>query len=125
MFLLGETKNVSTFSPGNCCNPVAMGVNVFPNTFTKYTVVKISLLNFMSIKLSTLAPFVVPGQPTNFQVGEVSDTGVELTWEPAFEKEGIISYELHYKEGSQGTQVPSQQQTVSNIMSGLLSHIQF
>uniref|UniRef100_A0A8C1T8A8 protein-tyrosine-phosphatase n=1 Tax=Cyprinus carpio TaxID=7962 RepID=A0A8C1T8A8_CYPCA len=24
----------------------------------------------------------VPGQPTNFQVGEVSDTSVELTWEP-------------------------------------------
>nr|XP_021325186.1 receptor-type tyrosine-protein phosphatase S isoform X32 [Danio rerio] len=44
----------------------------------------------------------VPGQPTNFQVGEVSDTGVELTWEPAFEKEGIISYELHYKEGKDG-----------------------
>uniref|UniRef100_A0A672PX01 protein-tyrosine-phosphatase n=1 Tax=Sinocyclocheilus grahami TaxID=75366 RepID=A0A672PX01_SINGR len=41
----------------------------------------------------------VPGQPTNFQVGEVSDTSVELTWEPAFEKEGIISYELHYREG--------------------------
>ncbi|XP_026117643.1 receptor-type tyrosine-protein phosphatase S-like isoform X18 [Carassius auratus] len=47
----------------------------------------------------------VPGQPTNFQVGEVSDTSVELTWEPAFEKEGIISYELHYKEGGQESQV--------------------
>lgn len=76
----------------------------------------------MSIKLSTLAPFIVPGQPTNFQVGEVSDTSVQLTWEPAFEKEGIISYELHYKEGSQGPQVPSQQQTFSNILSG---HIRF
>uniref|UniRef100_A0A8C1YM65 protein-tyrosine-phosphatase n=1 Tax=Cyprinus carpio TaxID=7962 RepID=A0A8C1YM65_CYPCA len=27
----------------------------------------------------------VPGQPTNFQVGEVSDTSVELTWEPLFQ----------------------------------------
>nr|XP_055073733.1 receptor-type tyrosine-protein phosphatase S-like isoform X2 [Misgurnus anguillicaudatus] len=47
----------------------------------------------------------VPGQPSNFQVGEVSDTSVQLTWEPAFEKEGIISYELYYKEGIQGPEV--------------------
>ncbi|XP_017548801.1 receptor-type tyrosine-protein phosphatase S isoform X14 [Pygocentrus nattereri] len=44
----------------------------------------------------------VPGQPSRFQISEVSDTAIELTWEPAFEKEGIISYELRYKEGSQG-----------------------
>ncbi|XP_072516045.1 receptor-type tyrosine-protein phosphatase S isoform X9 [Salminus brasiliensis] len=47
----------------------------------------------------------VPGQPSKFQIGEVSDTTIELTWEPAFEKEGITRYELHYKEGSQGTVV--------------------
>lgn len=76
----------------------------------------------MSIKLSTLAPFVVPGQPTNFQVGEVSDTSVELTWEPAFEKEGIISYELHYREGRQESQVPSSQ-IFSDILSGPLLYM--
>uniref|UniRef100_A0A3Q3JJL8 protein-tyrosine-phosphatase n=1 Tax=Monopterus albus TaxID=43700 RepID=A0A3Q3JJL8_MONAL len=45
----------------------------------------------------------VPSQPAKFQVGAVSDTSIELTWEPAYDKEGIISYELRYKEG--GTQV--------------------
>ncbi|KAM4575179.1 receptor-type tyrosine-protein phosphatase S isoform 3-T5 [Fundulus diaphanus] len=47
----------------------------------------------------------VPGQPSKFQVGAVSDTSIELTWEPAYEKEGIISYELRYKEGNLGTQM--------------------
>ncbi|XP_047230414.1 receptor-type tyrosine-protein phosphatase S isoform X13 [Girardinichthys multiradiatus] len=47
----------------------------------------------------------VPGQPSKFQVGAVSDTSIELTWEPAYEKEGIISYELRYKEGNFGTQM--------------------
>ncbi|XP_049321883.1 receptor-type tyrosine-protein phosphatase S isoform X9 [Astyanax mexicanus] len=46
----------------------------------------------------------VPGQPSKFQIGEVTDTTIELTWEP-FEKEGITRYELHYKEGSQGSMV--------------------
>ncbi|KAG7277212.1 hypothetical protein CRUP_018866 [Coryphaenoides rupestris] len=44
----------------------------------------------------------VPGQPTKFQVGAVSDTSMELTWEPAYEREGIVSYDLRYKEGSHG-----------------------
>ncbi|XP_066503468.1 receptor-type tyrosine-protein phosphatase S isoform X4 [Hoplias malabaricus] len=47
----------------------------------------------------------VPGQPSKFQIGQVSDTTIELTWEPAFEKEGIISYELRYKESNQGSWV--------------------
>ncbi|XP_028260591.1 receptor-type tyrosine-protein phosphatase S isoform X7 [Parambassis ranga] len=47
----------------------------------------------------------VPGQPSKFQVGAVSDTSIELMWEPAYEKEGIISYELRYMEGSFGTQL--------------------
>nr|XP_029134655.1 receptor-type tyrosine-protein phosphatase S-like [Labrus bergylta] len=46
----------------------------------------------------------VPGQPSKFQVGAVSDTSIELTWE-AYEKEGIINYELRYMEGSFGTQM--------------------
>ncbi|XP_076847753.1 LOW QUALITY PROTEIN: receptor-type tyrosine-protein phosphatase S [Brachyhypopomus gauderio] len=45
----------------------------------------------------------VPGQPSKFQTGEVTDTSIELTWEPAFE--GIIRYELRYREGAQGSQV--------------------
>ncbi|XP_047442715.1 receptor-type tyrosine-protein phosphatase S isoform X12 [Mugil cephalus] len=47
----------------------------------------------------------VPGQPSKFQVGAVSDTSIELTWEPAYEKEGIINYELRFSEGSFGTQM--------------------
>uniref|UniRef100_A0A665WYY6 protein-tyrosine-phosphatase n=1 Tax=Echeneis naucrates TaxID=173247 RepID=A0A665WYY6_ECHNA len=47
----------------------------------------------------------VPGQPSKFRVGAVSDTSIELTWEPAYEKEGIINYELRYSEGNFGTQV--------------------
>lgn len=52
----------------------------------------------------SLLCFSVPGQPSKFQVGAVSDTSIELTWE-AYEKEGIINYELRYMEGSFGTQV--------------------
>nr|XP_015220898.1 PREDICTED: receptor-type tyrosine-protein phosphatase S isoform X4 [Lepisosteus oculatus] len=47
----------------------------------------------------------VPGQPAKFQVGAVSANSIELTWEPAYDKEGIITYELHYKEGKFGTEV--------------------
>ncbi|XP_031415995.1 receptor-type tyrosine-protein phosphatase S-like isoform X5 [Clupea harengus] len=39
----------------------------------------------------------VPGQPGKFQVGRVTDTSIELTWEPAYSKEGILSYELQFK----------------------------
>ncbi|KAJ8418939.1 hypothetical protein AAFF_G00004380 [Aldrovandia affinis] len=47
----------------------------------------------------------VPGQPTKFQVGAVSDTSIELTWEPSYDK-GIVNYELRYREGKQGGVVP-------------------
>ncbi|XP_051979720.1 receptor-type tyrosine-protein phosphatase S-like isoform X5 [Xyrauchen texanus] len=68
----------------------------------------------------------VPGQPNNFQVGEVSDTSVELTWEPAFEKEGIISYELHYKEGNQGLQVKKTfGPTSSYVVEGLRANAEY
>ncbi|XP_037643868.1 receptor-type tyrosine-protein phosphatase S-like isoform X17 [Sebastes umbrosus] len=39
----------------------------------------------------------VPGQPGKFKVGKVADTSIELTWEPAYTKEGIVNYELLYK----------------------------
>ncbi|KAG7214634.1 hypothetical protein INR49_010526 [Caranx melampygus] len=39
----------------------------------------------------------VPGQPGKFRVGRVTDTSIELTWEPAYTKEGIVNYELLYK----------------------------
>ncbi|XP_035490712.2 receptor-type tyrosine-protein phosphatase S-like isoform X3 [Scophthalmus maximus] len=39
----------------------------------------------------------VPGQPGKFKVGKVSDTSIELTWEPAYTKEAIVNYELLYK----------------------------
>ncbi|KAA8587239.1 hypothetical protein FQN60_016101, partial [Etheostoma spectabile] len=41
---------------------------------------------------------VMPGgQPGKFKVGKVADTSIELTWEPAYTKEGIVNYELLYK----------------------------
>ncbi|KAG5851439.1 hypothetical protein ANANG_G00093410 [Anguilla anguilla] len=40
----------------------------------------------------------VPTQPTKFQVGAVSDTSIELTWEPDGDK-SIVSYNLRYREG--------------------------
>ncbi|XP_019900976.1 receptor-type tyrosine-protein phosphatase S isoform X6 [Esox lucius] len=39
----------------------------------------------------------VPGQPGKFKVGKVTDTSIELTWEPSYTKEGIVNYELLYK----------------------------
>uniref|UniRef100_A0A3P9LBT8 protein-tyrosine-phosphatase n=1 Tax=Oryzias latipes TaxID=8090 RepID=A0A3P9LBT8_ORYLA len=47
----------------------------------------------------------VPGQPSKFQVGAVSDTSIELTWEPAHDKEAIRRYELRYRESSHGNQM--------------------
>ncbi|KAK2822264.1 hypothetical protein Q5P01_022329 [Channa striata] len=45
----------------------------------------------------------VPGQPGKFKAGRVTDTSIELTWEPAYTKEGIVSYELLYKPVKFGT----------------------
>ncbi|XP_056302888.1 receptor-type tyrosine-protein phosphatase S [Danio aesculapii] len=39
----------------------------------------------------------VPGQPGKFQAGRVTDTSVELSWEPAFSKEPVKAYQLIYK----------------------------
>ncbi|XP_017277703.1 receptor-type tyrosine-protein phosphatase S isoform X5 [Kryptolebias marmoratus] len=39
----------------------------------------------------------VPGQPGKFKVGKVTDTSIELTWEPVYNKEKIIKYELLYR----------------------------
>ncbi|XP_047444657.1 receptor-type tyrosine-protein phosphatase S-like isoform X13 [Mugil cephalus] len=39
----------------------------------------------------------VPGQPGKFKVGKVTDTSIELTWEPSYTKEKIVNYELLYK----------------------------
>ncbi|XP_053186669.1 receptor-type tyrosine-protein phosphatase S-like [Scomber japonicus] len=45
----------------------------------------------------------VPGQPGKFKVGRVTDTSIELTWEPAYTKEGIVNYELLYKPAKYGS----------------------
>lgn len=42
----------------------------------------------------------VPGQPSKFQFGSVSDTSIELTWDLAYEKEGIVNYELRYRDSA-------------------------
>ncbi|CAB1314278.1 unnamed protein product, partial [Coregonus sp. 'balchen'] len=68
----------------------------------------------------------VPGQPTKFQVGAVSDTSMELTWEPAFQKEGIISFELRYKEGSFGSQVTKTfGPTATYVVEGLRANTEY
>ncbi|XP_067309046.1 receptor-type tyrosine-protein phosphatase S isoform X3 [Pseudorasbora parva] len=46
----------------------------------------------------------VPGQPGKFQVGKVTDTSVELTWDPAYSKEPVKAYELIYKSPALGVQ---------------------
>nr|XP_057930031.1 receptor-type tyrosine-protein phosphatase S isoform X6 [Doryrhamphus excisus] len=68
----------------------------------------------------------VPGQPSKFQVGDVSDTSIELTWEPAFDKEGIINYELRYTEGSFGSQIKKTfGPTSSYVVEGLRPNTQY
>ncbi|XP_033838513.1 receptor-type tyrosine-protein phosphatase S-like isoform X4 [Periophthalmus magnuspinnatus] len=39
----------------------------------------------------------VPGQPGKFRVGKVTDTSIELIWEPAYTKESIVNYEILYR----------------------------
>ncbi|XP_028833169.1 receptor-type tyrosine-protein phosphatase S isoform X8 [Denticeps clupeoides] len=46
----------------------------------------------------------VPGQPGKFQVGKVTDTSIELNWEPAYSKEGILGYELLFRPAKSGSQ---------------------
>ncbi|XP_061634221.1 receptor-type tyrosine-protein phosphatase S isoform X5 [Phyllopteryx taeniolatus] len=68
----------------------------------------------------------VPGQPSKFQVGDISDTSIELIWEPAFDKEGIISYELRYTEGSFGSQIKKTfGPTSSYIVEGLRPNTEY
>uniref|UniRef100_A0A3Q2E6I1 protein-tyrosine-phosphatase n=1 Tax=Cyprinodon variegatus TaxID=28743 RepID=A0A3Q2E6I1_CYPVA len=68
----------------------------------------------------------VPGQPSKFQVGAVSDTRIELTWEPAYEKEGIISYELRYRESNFGTQMKKTfGPTKSYVLEGLRPNTEY
>uniref|UniRef100_A0A3P8YD34 protein-tyrosine-phosphatase n=1 Tax=Esox lucius TaxID=8010 RepID=A0A3P8YD34_ESOLU len=68
----------------------------------------------------------VPGQPTKFQVGAVSDTSIELTWEPAYDKEGIVSYELRYKEGNSGSQVTKTfNPTSAYVVEGLRANTEY
>ncbi|XP_061680172.1 receptor-type tyrosine-protein phosphatase S isoform X1 [Syngnathoides biaculeatus] len=68
----------------------------------------------------------VPGQPSKFQVGDISDTSIELTWEPAFDKEGIISYELRYTEGNFGSQIKKTfGPTSSYIVEGLRPNTEY
>uniref|UniRef100_A0AAZ1Y1E6 protein-tyrosine-phosphatase n=1 Tax=Oreochromis aureus TaxID=47969 RepID=A0AAZ1Y1E6_OREAU len=55
----------------------------------------------------------VPGQPGKFKVGKVTDTSIELTWEPSYNKEKIVNYELLYKPVKFDLPIPAQQgQTV-------------
>ncbi|KAK7889818.1 hypothetical protein WMY93_025378 [Mugilogobius chulae] len=68
----------------------------------------------------------VPGQPSKFQIGAVSDISIELTWEPAYEKEGIISYKLHYREGGSGSQmVKTFGPTSSYVVEGLRPNTEY
>ncbi|KAK1805896.1 hypothetical protein P4O66_012947 [Electrophorus voltai] len=69
----------------------------------------------------------VPGQPSRFQAGEVMDTSIQLTWEPAFEKEGIIRYELRYRESAPGSQQVTRSfgPTSSYVVEGLRANTEY
>lgn len=62
---------------------------------------KTELCSYNNVYLYNYVPCpvspAVPGQPGKFKVGRVTDTSIELTWEPAYTKEGIVNYELLYK----------------------------
>lgn len=64
------------------------------------------------------ASLSVPGQPGKFKVGRVTDTSIELTWEPAYTKEGIVNYELLYKPVRFGSLVRTSHSLLINLSAG-------
>uniref|UniRef100_A0A672SEZ0 protein-tyrosine-phosphatase n=1 Tax=Sinocyclocheilus grahami TaxID=75366 RepID=A0A672SEZ0_SINGR len=66
----------------------------------------------------------VPGQPGKFQVGKVTDTSVELTWEPAYSKEPVKAYELIYKAPELGIQRNFEPRT-SYVVEGLRANTEY
>uniref|UniRef100_A0A673H159 protein-tyrosine-phosphatase n=1 Tax=Sinocyclocheilus rhinocerous TaxID=307959 RepID=A0A673H159_9TELE len=66
----------------------------------------------------------VPGQPGKFQVGKVTDTSVELTWEPAYSKEPVKAYELIYKAPELGIQRNFEPRT-SYVVDGLRANTEY
>lgn len=60
----------------------------------------------------------VPGQPGKFKVGRVTDTSIELTWEPAYTKEGIVNYELLYKPVKFGSLVRTSHSLLITLSAG-------
>ncbi|XP_058871069.1 receptor-type tyrosine-protein phosphatase S isoform X6 [Acipenser ruthenus] len=46
----------------------------------------------------------VPGQPMNFRAEAVSDTSIQLSWDPP-RQENIIKFDLHYREGEHGKEI--------------------
>ncbi|XP_024134756.1 receptor-type tyrosine-protein phosphatase S isoform X8 [Oryzias melastigma] len=81
-------------------------------SLTPHETYTIKVLAFTSVGDGPFSPPIqvkvvqgVPGQPSKFQVGAVSDTSIELTWEPAHDKEAIRRYELRYRESSVGNQM--------------------
>uniref|UniRef100_A0A671M983 protein-tyrosine-phosphatase n=1 Tax=Sinocyclocheilus anshuiensis TaxID=1608454 RepID=A0A671M983_9TELE len=68
----------------------------------------------------------VPGQPGKFQVGKVTDTSVELTWEPAYSKEPVKAYELIYKAPELGIQVRMNfEPRTSYVVEGLRANTEY
>uniref|UniRef100_A0A673HM38 protein-tyrosine-phosphatase n=1 Tax=Sinocyclocheilus rhinocerous TaxID=307959 RepID=A0A673HM38_9TELE len=68
----------------------------------------------------------VPGQPGKFQVGKVTDTSVELTWEPAYSKEPVKAYELIYKAPELGIQVRTNfEPRTSYVVEGLRANTEY
>lgn len=69
--------------------------------------------------LLVLSPSLsVPGQPGKFKVGRVTDMSIELTWEPAYTKEGIVNYELLYKPVRFGSLVRTSHSLLINLSAG-------
>ncbi|XP_043118941.1 receptor-type tyrosine-protein phosphatase S isoform X5 [Puntigrus tetrazona] len=68
----------------------------------------------------------VPGQPGKFQVGKVTDTSVELTWEPAYSKEPVKAYELIYKAPELGIQEKRNfEPRTSYVLEGLRANTEY
>ncbi|XP_041085318.1 receptor-type tyrosine-protein phosphatase S-like isoform X11 [Polyodon spathula] len=67
----------------------------------------------------------VPGQPMNFRAEAVSDTSIQLSWDPP-RQENIIKFDLHYREGEHGKEIQvTFEPTTSYTLSGLRANTDY
>ncbi|XP_041086552.1 receptor-type tyrosine-protein phosphatase S-like isoform X4 [Polyodon spathula] len=67
----------------------------------------------------------VPGQPMNFRAEAVSDTSIQLSWDPP-RQENIIKFDLHYREGEHGKEIQvTFEPATSYTLSGLRANTDY